>query len=154
MSSLVRSFGNQVRTINSFSFPVESESALIDLSMATKLKYLIFRVESRRVDWTNVALRTITPEHQDLRQITIYLPYDSTLSGAGANVRRATGEQLFGQWLEFDHLLVQLWESRWIRPRILYYAPPGTEKDISESVGCLLPDATKRGIIDLAEWVL
>jgi len=120
----------------------------------TNLKDLVFRVESQGVDWINTTLRTIAPEHRDFRQITIYLPYDAALSGAGANVRQSVGEYVFGQWSELDHLLVQLWESRSIRPRTLYLAPGGTGKDIIECVGCLLPEVTRRGIIDLAEWML
>ena len=100
-----------------------------------------------------MALRTITPQHGHLRQITIYLPYDSSLSGAGTDVRKTIGEQIFGQWLGLDRLLAQLWESRSIRPKTLFFALPGMGKDIIESVECLLLEVTGRGIIDLVQWV-
>ena len=148
----MRPFGIRVYIGNLFPFPVESGSALIDLSKATRLTDLIFRVEMRRVDWANRVLRTITPEHRDLRQIIIYLPHDSAFTGAGASVRQAAGEQIFGQWLELDHILAQLWESRSIRPKILHFAPLGYENDVSESMGFLLPEAMGRGIVDLGEW--
>ena len=79
-------------------------------------------------DWITMALRTIVPENQDFRQITIYLPYDPRLSSAGADVRRIAGELIFGRWLELDRLLAQLWESCSIRPEILYFAPRGRRK--------------------------
>jgi len=125
----------------------------IDLSKAIKLKHSAFRVESRQVDWVTSALRTITPKHRDFRQITIYLAHDPTLWNVGTNVRQIVGELVFGQWLELDRLLAKLWESRSIRPQILYFAPLGNGKRITTRMGCLLPEITKRRIIDLDEWI-
>ena len=56
-------------------FPVGSTSTPVDLSDATRLKDVSFWVRSRNVDWITAALRTITPEHRDLRQISIYVCY-------------------------------------------------------------------------------
>ena len=101
-----------------------------------------------------MALRTITPEHRDLRQISIYLVYHQTQTGAGGSIRQTLGEQIFAQWMELDHLLAQLWESQLIRPKALCYTPQGAEEDVAECMGCLLPEITRRGIIDLGRWVL
>jgi len=118
-----------------------------------EVKDLVFWVEWWRADWITMALRTIVPEHRDFQQIAIYLPYDSGLTGSGANVRRIAGELVFGQWLELDRLLAQLWESRSIRPKIIYFAPRGTEKYVTDCVRCLLPEMTGQGIIELSEWI-
>jgi len=120
-----------------------------DLSKATILKDVAFRVISWNVKWITTALRTVTPQHRDLRQISIFAAHYSTLVNIGGNVRRITGEQTLGQWLELDRLLAQLWESHSIRPKILYNAFPGKEKIIRDWVGCLLPEITERGVIDL-----
>ena len=118
------------------------ESDSLDLSKANRLKHSVFRVESDLVDWVTMALRTIKPEHRDFRQITIDLPSISSL------FRPIVGEVIFGQWLELDRLLAQLWESHSIRPKVLCYAPVGTENRVTERVGSLLPEVTGRGIID------
>ena len=148
------SLGIRFRTGNLFLISVGWGPNSIDLSKATRLKNSVFRVESQRVDWITMALHTIVPEHRDLQQITICLPYDPNLSGAGADVGRIAGDLILGQWLELDHLLAQLWESRSMRPKILYFAPRGMEKDVTDCVRCLLPGITEGGIIDLTEWTL
>ena len=135
---------------DSFPFPVKSRSASVDLSRAMRLKELSFRVNSWCVDWIATALRTVAPKHLDLRQISIHVYFDSANS-VGANVRQIIGEQLFEQWLGLDRLLVQLWESHSIRPKIQYYVLMRKEKDVSDCVGCLLPGTTEGRIIDLVD---
>ena len=115
-----------------FVFLAELGSALIDLSKVTRLKHAVFGAPSARVDWITMALRTITPEHRDLRQISVYLVYRPTQAGPGGSIRQILGEQIFGQWMELDHLLAQLWESHSIRPRALCYAPQGVEEEVAE----------------------
>jgi hypothetical protein len=56
----------------------------------------------------------------------------------------AIGDTVLGQWLDLDRLLVQFWESRSIRPRVVC----SMEQNRSDCVGCLLPEITKRGLID------
>ena len=56
------------------------------------------------------------------------------------------------QWLESDHLLAQPRESHSIRLKVLYYEhPDGTDCRCANS---LLPEATKRGIVDLVNLKL
>jgi len=52
-------------------------------------------------------------------------------------------------WLELDHLLVQLWESRAIRPKMLYDAFRVREKTMRDLAGFFLPEITGRGIVGL-----
>ena len=97
-----------------------------------------------------MALQTVTSEHRDLQRISFHVPYQYTLDGLGANIRQGLGEVWYGQWLDLDRLLVQFWESRSIRPKITYNCESQEEKkEAIDCVSCLLPEITKRGIIDL-----
>ena len=127
-------------------------TGFVDLTKATKLRKVVFRPNSWSVEWITTALQTITAEHWDLREISIRMCYPIVhkFSGAGidADVREAVGEAGYGEWLELDRLLIQLWESRPSRLMIVFTE----ERDMGSSTGCLLPEITKRGIIDLVEW--
>jgi hypothetical protein len=142
-----------VRTDNLLPFLDKPGSASFNLSKATKLKDIMFRLNWLRVQWVAAALKTISPEHRDLRQITIHIPYKSPITGADTDIRQAIGEADYVQWLNLDRLLVQLWESHSIRPKV---AVPTEQAEGTESmrdhVGHLLPEITNRGIIDLAEY--
>jgi len=94
-------------------------------------------------------LRTITPKHQDLQQISIYLPYYAILTEAKPNARQIVGEVIYRQWLDLDHLLVQFWESRSIRPRVVCWISTREELALRNFIECLLPEITRRGIVDL-----
>ena len=144
---MVRPFGARVRTGGLLLLPVDPPqgSASTDLSKATKLRDVVFQVGSQRVRWITTALQTITPEHKDLRQISFEIPDDFILARADADV----GETIYRQWVDFDRLLVRLWESRSIRPKIVG-ATKG-EQETREYIGCLLPEITKRGVIDVAD---
>ena len=117
-----------------------SRSGSIDLSRATKLKDVVFRPTSRTVEWITTTLQTTTPKHRDLRHITIHMPDYLTLPSILADIRGAVGAVGYGEWLDLDRLLVQLWESRSIHPRI------GSVKgqDVRDLVGYLLPEIAKR----------
>lgn len=63
------------------------------------------------------------------------------------------GEQARPLWLDLDPLLVQFWESRSIRTKIVH--PPHDPDDEEEGVDnwpeYLLPESMRRGIIDLVQ---
>jgi len=125
-------------------FLVVPESASLNFSKVTKLREVVFRPESKNVDWITMALQTITPSHRDLRQISVYVPFHLTR----ANVGQGIGEVPLGSWSDLDCLLVQLWESRSIRPRVGYARQEWQGQSAEYSIGCLFSEATKRGIID------
>jgi hypothetical protein len=128
-------------------------SASVDLLKATGLKDVVFRLNWWSVQWIITALRTISPEHRDLQQITIWLSYYLTYFGFGGNVRRAVGEVNYGQWLDLDCLLVGLWESYSIRPKAAVSTDQAEGiEGARDCVGHLLLEMTKRGLIDLVEY--
>ena len=92
------------------------------------------------------ALQTITPNHRELRQISIRVAYYSVFArtSTGANAGQTGG----GPWYcpGLDHLLIQFWESRSIRLKVIY-----TEEGVAGYIERLLPEITRRGIIDLVE---
>ena len=82
-------------------------SSSINLSKAKKLKDVVFLGSCSSVQWVITALHTITPNHRSFKQITLSTPSIPCVDRADpANVRRAVGERICGEWLELDHLLV------------------------------------------------
>ncbi|KAF9644799.1 hypothetical protein BDM02DRAFT_841941 [Thelephora ganbajun] len=126
---------------------VHTSLTSINLSKATKLRAATFRALSLSVAWITMALQTISPRHQDLRQISIHACHDLALATIDANMMQSFG----GQWLDLDRLLVQLWESRSIQTKLMHVTPVQETQDMGEQVGRWLPEATERGIIDLVE---
>ena len=121
----------------------------IDLSKATKLRDAVFWPVSPTVAWIITTLETITPKHQDLRQISIQIPFNFFFinADAAANVRRIIGETNYKEWLDLDRL-VRFWESRLVHLRVTLDTSTGEIKqNIKCYVGCLLPEAMERGIL-------
>jgi len=92
-----------------------------------------------------MALETITSKHRDFQQISIYIPRFVVVTGDSVSVRQAVGEEIYGDWVELDRLLVGFLELHAVRPRIVYDAAVGWCKRVGE----LLPEMTARGIIEL-----
>jgi hypothetical protein len=136
-----------VRTDSLLPFPGDIESGSVDLSKATKLKDVIFRPGLRRVEWVIKALQTITLQNRSLRQLIIHIPRNYTFACLCANGGEVLGEPVRGQWPELDRFLVEFWESHSIPPKVIRTK----EIDTSDCVGCLLPEVTRRGILDLVE---
>ena len=102
---------------------------VLDLSNATKLKYLEFRWGRCNVRWMTMTLHTV--QLRDLRRITIFLH----------NIMSDPTEEKLQEWHELDHLLVQLWASHSILPRVLY-------KNAREGLLTrLLPELTSGGFV-------
>jgi hypothetical protein len=153
VACLVRSFGFRVKTSILLLFAGDTAHIPVDLSKATRLKDATFSCGTPSVLWIIVALQTITLKYQDLQKISIYAPHTFTLDGAGANIRRIAGETAYRQWLDLDRLLVQFWESRSIRPRIVHSgASREGKEEATNCIRCLLPEITRRGIIHLVEY--
>lgn len=128
----------------------------IELSRTTKLKYITFRCESLSSGWMTMTLGTITSEHRNLHQISIHIPY--ALSHATAQECTAIERQIENmdpgtRWSDLDHRLVELWESRSVRGRVVYHRTQTRDggRGSRDWATYLFPELTKRGIIDLVE---
>ena len=131
-----------------------SELAWADLSKATKLEDVVFHLGSWSVGEITTALRTVTPEHQALRQISISMPYYLIpIYYFSADVRQTAGAADGQQWLGLDRLLVRLWETRSIHPKVVCVAPRESVRGVRGVVEYLLPMTTTiaPGCCDLLE---
>ena len=127
-------------------FTDQDTSVLIDLHKATKLRQVMFRCGPLNYGcgWVIASLKTITTNHQDLQQISIQLPYCPrrgrhcrTIIERGKTLRNGM------QWSDLDSLLVQFWESRSIRLRVVCFWTSDGIRARDWAV-YLLPEATKR----------
>jgi len=117
----------------------------------TRLEDVAFRLGSWAVNWITSALRTVTPEHEGLQRISIRVPFHLTPSTVCADARQTVGEGIFRQWSELDRLLVQLWESHSIRPKVIYMTLRDETEGTRDFVQRLLPATTTIGMTDLVE---
>lgn len=111
---------------------------------------MVFRLNSRKVEWVTLALQTVGHEHRDLQRISInaHPALTITPSSSYPDIGQAIGEGTIGQWLDLDRLLVHLQESRSIRTRIV--RPRRRSKSGTvDYIGDLLPEITKKGMIEL-----
>jgi len=91
------------------------------------------------VQWITVALQTV--ESQNLQSITIC---------PDRNVPEMVGEATRREWRDLDRLLVRFWASHSIRPQVMYVAGRRGQ-DLGSNAPSLLPELTRRGLIDLVE---
>ena len=83
-----------------------------------------------------------TVNSKDLRRITIQ-PHDP--------IPETIEQEAYEEWQDLDRVLVQFWTSHSIRPQIVYM--PGREegKSLREDAPILLPEMTRRGLVDFIE---
>ena len=99
-----------------------------------------------------MALETITFHHLDLERLSIHIPqtmsYITHEDGVALEQNEAVDPGV--QWPDLDRLLLKFWDSRLIRPTIV--SPRmGNGRGTKDWAGNLLPELTKRGIIDLVD---
>lgn len=105
-----------------------------------------------------MTLRTITPNHRNLRQISICITH--TLSHVAPHrihptyFKLSVSSDAHQQWLELDRLLVQLWESHAIRLRVLYDGSTSTvaQQKMRGCIECFFPETVARGIVDMISY--
>ena len=134
------------------SVPTQSFSALddslIDLSKATKLKDMEFGFQYLSIAWVASTLKTITSRHRDLQGVSIRGCDLSDSTGTGWQANAAAEEDdTREQWMDLERTLVQLWESHAVRAKVEYYSK--TREESCELMEKLLPEATKRGVVEL-----
>jgi len=122
----------------------------VGLSRAAKLKDMTFGINSFGPEWATTTLRTITPKHRDLRQISISAVHFSDLIKFSTDIIiRESEKRTVGQWLELDRLLVQLWGSHSAPPKIVCHALSCRENAARDLMGRLLPGVTRGGTVNL-----
>ena len=100
------------------------------------------------------ALRTITPDHRCFQKISIdmirlYSLWDLDFVDSPMNLRDEATRTV---WLEFDFLVVQLWESHGSRVDAQCNSLSTLDREkVGICVEFLLPEATKKGIVDITE---
>ena len=123
----------------------------IDLSKATKLREVAFYLDGLYIPWVIVTLKTITPKHRDLQEVTISSSILSRLVGRSIDVKTAVGPISHGQWVDLDIVLVQLWEWHSVRVKIAYYSG-GEGEQVPKLIEEMLPETTRRGIVRTANF--
>jgi hypothetical protein len=131
----------RVNTLRLLADADKSGRPSLDFSKATKLKELVFRCGEPNVQRIVMALQTV--QSKSLQQITIH-PYGAFAIPVKEAVRQ--------EWQDLDHLLVQFWTSLSIRPRIACEAGIGGD-NLRAYVPNLLPELTRRGLVDLVEYL-
>ena len=112
----------------------------LDLSKAAKLTDVEFQLAGPNIQWIIATLETA--EASNLEQIIIRTPVGFQ-DRIGANVRQ--------EWQDLDRLLVELWTSRSILPKIVLVTYARMRWDHVEFVMDLLPMVMDRGAIDMDE---
>jgi len=115
----------------------ESGMLSLDLSSATNLKHLKLVQTGPSVGWIVRALQTV--KSKSIQFIGIYPP-----------ITLPEREDVHREWQDLDNLLVQFWISHSIRPRV-QYTVGGGKKDLRGRFPSLLPELTRRGLVDLVE---
>lgn len=118
----------------------------IDLSKATKLKDVAFvsDLDPKRIA---SALRTVTTDHRDLHQISVYTTDVLRHMDSDPNNRETTRTE----WLELDSVFVKIWESHSVRPKVRYYLPSSMDGERARrSMEGLFPETTKRRVVDFS----
>ena len=130
---------NQLTSTSALVIP---QTGAVGLSQARRLKEVVFRLGVLNDVWITLALKTITPDHRDLRQISIYIPTYSFL-----NTRQSL-EEIYSHWADLDCFLVKLRDLNTIHTRVIHGAEG--EEDAHECIE-MLPEMMKRRIIELVD---
>jgi len=118
----------------------------IDLSRAAKLKDVVFQCAILRSGWVIRAPETIAFQHRNLQQTPTHTP-----RALSYTLRENGVAELIEGGPNLDRLLVRFWDSYSIRPKVIYPRKNNVKRTTRDWVGDLLPEITKRGIIDIVE---
>ena len=103
----------------------------LDLSHAAKLKSVELRFESLSARWIVATLQTAKTE---FRRVTDFI-------GVCFDMVEEVDHR---EWQDLDHLLVRLWASHLIVPKLRYVVT----KEARSLVPTLLPELVNRGLVD------
>ena len=83
-----------------------------------------------------------TVNSKDLQRITIQ-PHDSP--------PETIEQEAYEEWQDLDRVLVQFWTSHSIRPQIVCMPGWGPGNSLRDNAPVLLPEMTRRGLVDFIE---
>ena len=86
--------------------------------------------------WISTALKTITVEHKNFREIFTSIRFDFIPSVARS-------PEVCRPWMDLDHLLFRLSESHGAGVMVKYYSDK--KKEALEFIGGVLPEMARRG---------
>lgn len=113
---------------------------LFDLSSVTKLKDVRFQLDLDELGfrWINTTLRTA--KSTNLQKISIHSHLD-----LDAPIEQSVRQEL----QDLECLLLQLWTSRSIYPKVTFEKMIGGRGDLKDVVPNLLPELMSRGVVDM-----
>lgn len=98
-----------------------------------------------------MALRTITPEHEDLHEVSIHFTsYTLSPIQGPFNLRQIIGGETYMKWMDLDRDLVQLCETHAVCVGVRCLSTM-EQDEVWEYVEGLLPGVTKGGMIRLVD---
>jgi len=107
----------------------------LNLSKLTRLQDVVFLCQKPIVGWITTALNTIRSKR--LQQLSLEF---------GRYVAIRDSERDPQEWLDLDYLLVRFLDSNPLRLRVTYKS-----EGMSDHMAVLLPELTKRGIVELVQ---
>lgn len=139
------------QSLTESTFAGEGTPDTIDLSKATNLKKVTLRCPMglARCGWVIMTLVTITPNHRDLQQISIYIPYAPDFTDDLGLIRQVEAAKPGMRWSDLDGFLVQLCSSGSISPKILCPRSKNTTQRVDDWARYLLPETAKKGTVEL-----
>ena len=127
--------------IDLLSLRLDPTRNFVDLSTARKIKDLVFHCDHTHTQWITRVLQTV--ESENLQRITLRPDIYTFVT----TIQEAT----YQEWWELDRLLVHFRTSRSICPKLVFEM----DLDKEDLRGCalsLLPEVTRRGLVDLVRY--
>jgi hypothetical protein len=118
----------------------------VDFSKTTRLKEVVFRLGGTLDVQIDIALKTLTSKHRDLQRVSIHIPIRAPSIDDPVAIRGAVDKQ----WMDLDRALIRLWETNAIPTQVIYTTEEGKEEG-REYIGGMLPEMTKRGILEAVD---
>ena len=117
----------------------------LDLSKATKLKDVEFWLAGPYIRWIVMTLEP--PKLQERKTLS------RSPSARLPTFHDLIEETVHQEWQDLDHLLVELWTSHSIFPKVTPVIYTGVERGnrLSELVESLLPELASRGAVNAVE---
>ena len=92
-----------------------------------------------------MGLRTITSAHKDLQKVLMVITFLT------APIDEDFDEDVYAQWADLNHTLVQLWRSYSIRTTLIYSTGNDCDVEEREFIETLLPEAIGGGAVKLVD---